>query len=51
MQDLTSIELQNIDGGSWTDYAWAATMAAAALAAPLELPLAVIVVVGVSLFT
>jgi len=51
MQDLTSVELQNIDGGSWSDLAWATAVAAAVLAAPLELPLLVIGVVGVSLFT
>jgi len=48
MQDLTSIELQNIDGGSWSDIAWATVMVAAALAAP-ELPL--LAVAGAYLLT
>ena len=51
MQDLTSFELQNIDGGSWSDVAWAAAFTVAVLAAPFELPLAAVAVVGVSLLT
>ena len=38
MKDLTSVELQNIDGGSLCDWAWGAMLAGAVIAGPLELP-------------